>query len=370
MRKKKILSGFLSLALASVLSVSGCSSSDSSSKSSEEEASSAAPSQTLSPEPEETETSSLPDESTGSETDSSEPDDTEGTDITPPMWEDVSPEGARVVFIGSLHALKDECYPLPKIITDAYDSADVLAVECDAPEASSNYAFQLKQSEALFYSDGTTFEDHLDPEVSENLKGYLEYMGFDPTRLKNYKLWALSTMAETMLAEKSGLDFDIGLDEHLLGLAHSDGKEIFEIESVDLQLDMYLSISDEIYGYVLSSYSADMMDLLIQSVDNVYDCWKKGDIEAFDDTKVETFIAENEAAGITVTDHDIDIFNEYNSIFLFDRNVGMKEKAEELMNSGKNVLYIVGASHFPGEKGLISLLEQDGYTLRQISPQQ
>ena len=44
----------------------------------------------------------------------------------------------------------------------------------------------------------------------------------------------------------------------------------------------------------------------------------------------------------------------------------MTEAAENFINEGKNVFFIVGAAHFAGEKGIISLLENDGYTVKRI----
>lgn len=41
-----------------------------------------------------------------------------------------------MVMLGSFHALKDECYPLPEAVTNAYNNADILAVECDITSTS------------------------------------------------------------------------------------------------------------------------------------------------------------------------------------------------------------------------------------------
>ena len=37
-----------------------------------------------------------------------------------------------------------------------------------------------------------------------------------------------------------------------------------------------------------------------------------------------------------------------------------------LLNEGKDVFYVVGAAHMGGKKGIISLLEQRGYTVEKI----
>ncbi len=71
---------------------------------------------------------SAPDSSV-SDSSSAVTDDTKTNGITPAMWKVTSPEGNTMVMLGSFHALKDECYPLPEAVTNAYNNADILAVE-------------------------------------------------------------------------------------------------------------------------------------------------------------------------------------------------------------------------------------------------
>lgn len=78
---------------------------------------------------------SAPDSSV-SDSSSAVTDDTKTNGITPAMWKVTSPEGNTMVMLGSFHALKDECYPLPEAVTNAYNNADILAVECDITSTS------------------------------------------------------------------------------------------------------------------------------------------------------------------------------------------------------------------------------------------
>lgn len=63
---------------------------------------------------------SAPDSSV-SDSSSAVTDDTKTNGITPAMWKVTSPEGNTMVMLGSFHALKDECYPLPEAVTNAYN---------------------------------------------------------------------------------------------------------------------------------------------------------------------------------------------------------------------------------------------------------
>ena len=49
-----------------------------------------------------------------------------------------------------------------------------------------------------------------------------------------------------------------------------------------------------------------------------------------------------------------------------DRNIAMVDKIEGYLNSNKEEVYfiVVGALHYPGEHGIVKLLQDKGYTLQ------
>ena len=52
--------------------------------------------------------------------------------------------------------------------------------------------------------------------------------------------------------------------------------------------------------------------------------------------------------------------------FINKRNRVMANGIERVLRSGNNVFTAVGADHLPGQKGVISLLEKDGYTVTPV----
>ena len=372
MTAKRLFSAAVSFALASVLCLSGCSTSHSSEDTAESFAA-AAPSLTMPAEPTETQPPDTapaePDAS--SETDASSAEEPALTEqgVTPLMWELTTGSGSKVIFMGSMHALKDEVYPLPERIMNAYNSSDVLAVECDVITAADDFSLAMKQMKEMYYDDGTVFQDHLSPEVAESFAKYAESCGYDVNNYSPCKLWVISSLAEEMSMRETKLKSDLGIDKNLLQMAHDDGKEIFEVESAEFQTDLLMNMPEDILEMMLASYTLENKEALIQSLEDTYTAWKTGDRQFFEDSNdIEKHIEMQEELGVTVTDEEKELFEEYNRIMLYDRNEGMKEKAEELIKSGKNVFFVVGAAHFVGEKGLLRLLEKDGYTLTQVQP--
>ncbi|MBR1422745.1 MAG: TraB/GumN family protein [Ruminococcus sp.] len=357
---KKIISMCISICLCAAV-FSGCTENSPSSSEKKTEASSSAVEETTDVSSElesEAEVMSAP-ESKPEETSSSqsEPAPEETSDITPAMWTVSDDDGHEMTLLGSMHALTEEDYPLPNEIMDRYNSADILAVECDIKsEESAKMSFAILKD--AYYDDGTTLKDHISEEGYEALSNYLSDTMYDISTLEKMKAWAVDSVLEEVGLQLSGLEYDKGVDGYLLSLAHDSGKQIYEAESIEFQMDMLLGFSDEIYDFLFRSLEdytpQDSADELI----DMHEAWRTGDVEALDDTE------EEEAEELS--DEDRAIYDEYNKQMLIDRNAGMEECIKELLSEGKNVFFVVGAAHYIGDDGIISLLEKDGYKVERV----
>lgn len=187
----------------------------------------------------------------------------------------------------------------------------------------------------------------------------LGYWGMDISALEVYRPWAVSSTLDTLLIQDSDFDTEKGLDNFLLTTAHADGKEIYEVESVDFQMNMLINFSDDIYDLMFRSFEGETKESQKQALEDLYTAWKSGDIETFLEED-----NEEELAGYT--EEDKKIAEDYNNQMLYDRNKNMAKAAEDLMSQGKNVFYVVGAAHYAGEGGIIDLLEKDGYTAERV----
>lgn len=129
---------------------------------------------------------SAPDSSV-SDSSSAVTDDTKTNGITPAMWKVTSPEGNTMVMLGSFHALKDECYPLPEAVTNAYNKADILAVECDITSTSEDGEYMKNLMKQMLYNDNKKLSQHISEEAYSALQTYLGYWGMDISALEVYR---------------------------------------------------------------------------------------------------------------------------------------------------------------------------------------
>ena len=68
-------------------------------------------------------------------------------------------------------------YPLNPIITDAFESSDILAVECDSTSVFQRPDY-LRLMEKLMYTDGTDIRDHIPEDLYEKTDASLGKKAF------------------------------------------------------------------------------------------------------------------------------------------------------------------------------------------------
>ena len=311
-------------------------------------------------------TVTLPQDNTSVSDEGSQPDEQTHEDITPLMWKVTSGDGHEMTLIGTMHALSDDCYPLPDRITERYNAAEVVACEMDLYAFSKDLTTQLNLTNQALYSDsGETIAQHLSAETVDGLTAFLEKADGAGTmdKYKKYKPWMLLTVCETYVVRALGLDPYKGLDITLSTQAHEDGKEVYEVEGADYQFDMLMNFSDELYDLLLGGYNGDSYEAVVENNREMYAAWKSGDIETV--TQLVTGEFDAESKGFE-NDEQKKLFEKYAKEMFYDRNTGMADAAEKLLKEHNNTFFMVGLAHFLNEGGIIDLLQKKGYTVEQI----
>lgn len=282
------------------------------------------------------------------------------SDITPAMWEITTKNGSTIYLFGSMHALPDSAYPLPKVLTEAYSSSDAIAVECDVVDFQADLSQQIAMTEDLVYSDGSTIKDHVDNNTYKKVVSKLKNWGMYMEAFDYYKPMFFTSIFQDYICKKAELDSTAGIDAYFLQKAKDDSKEIIEVETVQTQLDLLMGFSDEINNMMLESYLAEDAELISELL-ALYDAWASGDIDKLN---------ELDSADVSqLTKEELKIYNEYNKAMLTDRNKVMADKVIELTKANKNVFYCVGAAHFPGKGGILELLDDAGIEYKAVEYQ-
>ena len=284
------------------------------------------------------------------------------SDITPAMWKVTDKDGMSMTLVGSMHVLKEEDYPFPDKIMKEYNNADVLAVECDALSYSEDMKKQMALLKEMYLNDGTKLKDHISAEAYTCLEELLKSYGSDVSTLSGMKTWAAANTIDSLATMYSGLDSDKGFDSYFLGRYKDDGKQLYEVKSVQFQLDMLMDLSDEAYDAIFLCYKNQTKQTQIDSLMKLYKAWRTGDVET-----LENLMQSDDADGIELTQKQEQLLEDYTNQMYYDRNKNMVKAIEELLQQKKNVFYVVGAAHYVGEGGILDLLEKDGYSIERMN---
>ncbi|RJE88677.1 polysaccharide biosynthesis protein GumN [Paenibacillus sp. 1011MAR3C5] len=263
------------------------------------------------------------------------------------MWK-VEKDGNAVYMLGSIHVANEAMYPLRDEIMDAFMEADHLALEIDFTSEGDMEDFI---SSINTYKDGTTLQNHISEETHQYVRELLTELGYESYSLDQYKPWFASLVLDELGRDESEYKAELGIDEYFMNLAEESKLPIIGLESSESQLNMLNNFSDRIqeemlYGSIASFYMEE------EPVKDLSDMWINGDLDMLAEMAVQTQKADEE----------------YYKAMLQDRNVLMAEKIDAFLRDGKSETYfvVVGALHMAGEHGLVTLLEQKGYTVTRI----
>jgi len=253
----------------------------------------------------------------------------------------------RVFLLGSLHVLKSEAYPLAAEIDRAYALSQRLVFETDL-EAMMAPAVQTKMMELGVYPQGQDLFQNISEPTRVKLEKRLKALGLPPARFSRFKPWFLAVTLTTLELQRMGFNPLYGVDIHFYNKARADEKELGNLESVDYQLNLLGNMNARDQKSFLNQTLEDL-DIAAQLADNMVAAWQRGDAE-----KLHALLFKSFEGHPGIEDR-----------LLTRRNKEWLPKIEAMLGEPQNTLVIVGAGHLVGPKGIVELLRQKGYAVKQ-----
>lgn len=282
-----------------------------------------------------------------------------------PLLYKVTKDGTdtTMYLFGSIHVADDRAYPLPDRVINAYNESEYLAVEFDLVSYSKDYKAQVESLKTLVLTDGTMVNDHLSEETYNLMVEYLKENNMYNSIYDYYKPAIHYSLVSSIQTDLSELDSNLGIDMYFLEKAHSEEKNILEVESADSQYEMLGSLPDELFDYLISS-SILYEDTMIEETLELYEAWLEGDSDYIvnstsndDYDLLEKFDAYEDL---------ILLLEDYNKALIDDRNETMTDKAIQYFEEGKDVFFVVGLAHIVGEGAIAENLSRNGFNVEQI----
>ena len=259
-------------------------------------------------------------------------------------------EGTRntVYLLGSLHVLRPQDGPLPKVADDAYADAEKLVMEIDMDDALADpmRLVQVMQSTAML-PEGTTLRGVLGEDYGR-VAEHVREAGLDLALLDRFAPWFVAvTLMQLELASR-GFTPELGVEQTLMRRAVTDGKPISGLETAEQQFGALagLPLPQQKRMLLMTVEETEQLDA---ETEKLLTAWRNGDIEALD----ETLSAEYEE------------FPELYAPLAENRNRAWVPQLVDLLDDADDYLVVVGALHLVGRNSVIDLLEQRGYAIKQ-----
>ncbi|QGH32835.1 hypothetical protein GI584_01655 [Gracilibacillus salitolerans] len=262
------------------------------------------------------------------------------------LWEVV--HGDTTVYLqGTIHIGQEDFFPLNTASEAAYKRADVILPEIDL-NALDIEEIQPMTMELALYEDGSKLQDHISPELYNDITELLSMYGFDMQMIENLRPWYVEMILTEMIAADAGYDTNYSVDQYFLDRADEDGKEVQALENFEDQLQMFANFSPQLQEETLSAAVNDREEL-VDEYTNLVSYWLDGDVEGMLDMETEN--------------EEFDGYQEYMSQMNDARNMEMAAQIQQIFeeNSGQTYMVIVGTMHFILEPSIVSLLEDEGY---------
>lgn len=259
----------------------------------------------------------------------------------------------RVFFCGTIHLPDPRVLVQPASVRAALDVSQVVLTEIDLRKPDLKAAGRIMR-----LPEGHLLSRMLPKKLYERTAAILAKNDVDIKTLEHTKIWAVTfrlQFAKKATDSKQVLSMDAALSAQ----AAASGKQIAGLETMSEQLRIFdgLDLNEQIR----------MLRSAVDSIDGV----QEGRPSALD-SLVEVYLKGDEKALYRYLCADMDPNDTGACCFmrkiLDGRNERMLNRVFDRRSASPNQTFFVavGAGHYPGRKGILSLLRQRGYRVRRV----
>ena len=253
--------------------------------------------------------------------------------------------------LGTMHVSDPRVLKIKKKVEPFIKEALVLNLEIDLTPRESREA-----NNARLRDDGQTLDQVLPPELYEKIRQISKDRKIAEIDLKQLELWAVYPIIKSLPNDpdqKAINSTEIPLDFQLGVIASSNGVEVNGLETVREQLSVFRERDQKIFydAIVRALETPDVIQNSAKKMEEYIGWYVAGDTNAF----YQSLLAD-------LRDEPPEMYDIWVTRLLNKRNVTMANGMVKGLVKG-NSFTAVGALHLPGEKGILQLLVDRGYTL-------
>jgi uncharacterized protein len=248
-----------------------------------------------------------------------------------------------VYLAGSVHALPKGHADFPEQLERAYKAANVIVLEVDLEDMDPLDAVKFIGTHGTLPAD-KSLKDVVGTDAYGRVAALAASLEVPETVIAKLEPWAAALILTQFALNKTGFDANLGIDMQITERARADGKPVEGLETVIDQLSVFDNRTfEEQTRFLLDS--ADDAPKLNEDLHKLIAAWRSGDLRALE----KEFLKERKKSP------------ELYDALLGVRNRQWLPKIEALLEQDRDYLVVVGALHFVGRDGLLSLLKKEGH---------
>ena len=260
--------------------------------------------------------------------------------------------GNTVYLFGTLHVGKPEFYPLSREVNRALADSQRLYLEVNLTDTTTVNAETVAMA---MYGDGITLDQKLPAALMEKVSARLARNQFPQQLALKMKPWMLAHTLLLLEAKRRGYDPELASEFHLLGYAGAAHKEIRGLESLSEQFAVFDRMSQVQQQAFLEQTLSELDDARFEArLKALFDAWANADARALED-ELQYEKTQDSVFATILLPRLID-----------ERNRAMADRIADIARSGPKSFVAVGALHLVGKEGIVELLRQRGFAVRQL----
>lgn len=254
---------------------------------------------------------------------------------------------------GTVHVPDRRVLALPRSVVRALAESDVVYTEVPMDDRT---RVQMQRAAAL--PRGETLATVLPPPVYERTARYLKSRGFSIQLFYQQKIWALQVSLE-MLDYLPQMAETQPLDMYLAERARTSGKRMAALETVDEQLAVLDGLTRAEQIEVLEE-SLELLEAAAQTgtspARQLVESYLRGDPE------------ELRRVALAMVDTSKPLNRRQLEALIDQRNRVMADRIVEALKKtpDESHFFAVGALHYPGEQGIVALLQAKGLAVARV----
>lgn len=266
-------------------------------------------------------------------------------DVDPALWV-VKDADTTIYLFGTVHILKPGMGWFDEAVKDAFDKSDRLVLEMVEPGAGE--AQQLFAKYGLD-QNGKTLSSKLTEDEKAIFTKAMEKVGLPAAAFEPFDPWAAAVTMQVMGLQKGGYDVSSGVETQLTAAAKATKKPIAGVETMESQLAIFDTLSQETQVKFLVEASK-VVDDMNSSMDAMVALWAKPDPDG---------LARVMNEGLT----DPKLY----SALLTNRNANWAAWINKQLEQPGTTFMAVGAGHLSGTTSVPKLLTAYGIDAERVA---